>query len=44
MLVVTEGKERTLSEYAALLKSAGFDEVEGRETGTVLDVIWAVKP
>lgn len=43
MLVVTEGKERTLSEYTALLKTAGFADIEGRRTGTVLDAILAVK-
>ncbi|HLJ16026.1 MAG TPA: class I SAM-dependent methyltransferase [Bryobacteraceae bacterium] len=43
MLVVTEGKERTVTEYTALLKAAGFTEVEGRVTGTVLDAILAVK-
>src|SRR5579862_9774918 len=44
MLVCTEGKERTLSEYAGLLHEAGFREVEGRRTGTVLDVVLATKP
>jgi acetylserotonin N-methyltransferase len=29
MLVCTEGRERTLSEYAALLREAGFASVEG---------------
>lgn len=43
MLIATEGKERTLSEYASLLRSAGFESVEGRQTGTVLDIILAVK-
>jgi acetylserotonin N-methyltransferase len=43
MLVVTEGRERTLSEYSALLRTAGFAEVEGRRTGTALDAILAVK-
>jgi acetylserotonin N-methyltransferase len=43
MLVVTEGKERTLGEYTALLKSAGFAEIDGRQTGTVLDAILAIK-
>ncbi len=43
MLVVTEGRERTLSEYATLLYSAGFETVKGRVTGTPLDAILAVK-
>jgi len=43
MLVCTEGKERTLTEYAALLHAAGFTSVEGRRTGTVLDVVLATK-
>ena len=43
MLVCTEGKERTLSEYAALLHQTGFTEVEGRRTGGPLDVILGVK-
>ena len=43
MLVCTEGTERTLSEYAALLGEAGFAEIEGRRTGAPLDAILAVK-
>jgi acetylserotonin N-methyltransferase len=43
MLVVTEGRERTLSQYAALLRRAGFASVEGRRTGVRLDGILAVK-
>jgi len=43
MLVCTEGKERTLSEYAALLYEAGFSQVEGRKTGAPLDAILATK-
>jgi O-methyltransferase domain/Dimerisation domain len=43
MLICTEGKERSLSEYAALLCEAGFAEVEGRKTGAPLDAILAVK-
>lgn len=43
MLVGTEGKERTLAEYAALLKEAGFSKVQGRKTGAPLDAILAVK-
>jgi ubiquinone/menaquinone biosynthesis C-methylase UbiE len=43
MLVCTEGKERTLAEYAALLCDAGFEEVLGRKTGAPLDAVMAVK-
>ena len=43
MLVCTEGRERTVSEYAALLREAGFSEVEGRKTGAPLDAVLAVK-
>ncbi|HLI33913.1 MAG TPA: class I SAM-dependent methyltransferase [Terriglobia bacterium] len=43
MLVCTDGKERTLSEYTAFLREAGFAEVEGKRTGTPLDAILAVK-
>ncbi len=44
MLVCVEGKERTLAEYAAVLKEAGFTSVEGRRTGAPLDAVLAVKP
>ena len=43
MLVVTEGRERSLDEYRALLNAAGFCQVEGRRTGAPLDAILAVK-
>ena len=43
MLVVTEGRERSLSEYTRLLRAAGFREVDGRRTGVALDVILARK-
>ena len=43
MLVCTEGKERTLSEYAALLRQAGFAQIEGKVTNAPLDAILAVK-
>lgn len=43
MLVCTEGRERTLSEYAALLHRAGFKEVRGQITGAPLDAVLAVK-
>lgn len=43
MLVVTEGKERSVSEFAGLLREAGFGRVEGRLTGAPLDAVLAVK-
>ncbi len=43
MLVCTEGKERTLAEYTALLQEAGFAQVEGKVTNAPLDAILAVK-
>jgi acetylserotonin O-methyltransferase len=43
MLVCTEGKERTLSGYRALLAAEGFVDVEGRKTGTPLDAVLAFK-
>jgi len=44
MLVCTEGKERTLSEYRRLLEEAGFSAVQGKVTGAPVDAIFAVKP
>lgn len=43
MLVCTEGKERTLAEYEALLREAGFTSVEGKVTGAPIDAILARK-
>jgi acetylserotonin N-methyltransferase len=43
MLVVTEGRERSLSDYTRLLRAAGFRDVEGRRTGAALDAILARK-
>jgi acetylserotonin N-methyltransferase len=43
MLVVAEGKERTLGEYAALLQRVGFAEVDGRYTDSPVDAVLAVK-
>jgi acetylserotonin N-methyltransferase len=43
MLVCTEGRERTLSEYRELLTSAGFRSVEGRVTGAPIDAVLALK-
>jgi acetylserotonin N-methyltransferase len=44
MLTCTEGKERTLSEYEALLTKAGFAEVRGYRTTSPLDAVLAIKP
>jgi len=43
MLIVTEGKERSLSDYTRLLRRAGFSRVDGVRTGAYLDAILAVK-
>ncbi len=43
MLVCTEGKERTLAEYSALLRDAGFAQVEGKVTDSPLDAVLATK-
>jgi len=43
MIVCTEGRERTLSEYASLLSDAGFSSVEGFRTSVPLDAILAIK-
>ncbi len=43
MLLYTEGKERTLAEYKALLERVGFSSVRGIVTPSPLDVILAVK-
>ena len=43
MLTCTEGKERSLSEYEALLTEAGFQNVIGCRTSTVIDVVMAFK-
>jgi acetylserotonin N-methyltransferase len=43
MLVCTEGKERTLAEYEALFRRAGFGEVSGCRTPSPLDAVLAVK-
>jgi len=44
MLVVTEGRERTFSEYRGLLEEAGFVNAEHRRTGAPHDGILALKP
>ena len=43
MLTCTEGKERTFSEYEALLKQVGFSQVSGAKTPAPLDAVLAVK-
>ena len=43
MLVCTEGRERTLSEYSSLLRTAGFGEIRGHITGAPLDAVLAFK-
>ena len=43
MLVCTEGRERTLGEYRALLEAAGFHDIQGRMTGAPLDAVLALK-
>jgi acetylserotonin N-methyltransferase len=43
MLICTEGRERTLSEYATLLRDAGFREIHGHITGVPLDAVLALK-
>jgi acetylserotonin N-methyltransferase len=44
MLTVTEGKERTLDQYAGLLEKVGFVNVQGRRLPAPLDAILARKP
>ncbi len=43
MLVCTDGRERTFSEYRELLVTAGFPNVDYRQTGSLVDAILAVK-
>lgn len=43
MLICTEGKERTAAEYEALLKEAGFAQVDSKFTGAAVDAVLAVK-
>jgi len=43
MLVCTEGRERTLSEYSALVRGVGFGEIRGKVTGAPLDAMLAIK-
>jgi acetylserotonin O-methyltransferase len=44
MLICTEGKERTLSEYAELLHKVGFRGVRGSRNHSPLDAVLATKP
>ncbi len=43
MLVCTDGRERTLAEYRELLEHAGFSDVRGSRTGSLVDAIFALK-
>ncbi|WP_321472428.1 methyltransferase [uncultured Paludibaculum sp.] len=43
MLICTEGRERTATEYQALLESCCFTRVEARRTGAPLDAVLAFK-
>ncbi|MBI3408206.1 MAG: homocysteine methyltransferase [Planctomycetes bacterium] len=43
MLICTEGKERTLSEYAELVNTVGFAMAEEARTGSPLDAVLARK-
>ncbi|MCU1259143.1 MAG: hydroxyneurosporene-O-methyltransferase, partial [Bryobacterales bacterium] len=43
MLVCTEGRERSLEEYRALLRGVGFHSVEGVRTGKPVDALLARK-
>jgi acetylserotonin N-methyltransferase len=43
MLCVTEGRERTLAEYEALMRRAGFTRVAGRRIGAPLDAVLALR-
>jgi acetylserotonin N-methyltransferase len=44
MLVMTEGKERSVSGYRRLLEPLGFIQIEGRSTDAYLDAVLARKP
>ncbi len=43
MLVCTDGRERTLAEYEALLRAAGFHQISAKNTGVPLDAMLAIK-
>jgi len=44
MLVASHGRERTASEYQALLTEAGFIDLNAQKTGVLVDAILARKP
>jgi acetylserotonin N-methyltransferase len=44
MLTCTEGRERSLAEYEAILQESGFVDVRGSRTSSPLDAILAVRP
>jgi acetylserotonin O-methyltransferase len=44
MLVCTEGKERTITEYESLLSRCGFRDVQAMRTQSPLDALLAIKP
>lgn len=44
MLTCTEGRERSLAEYEALLTAAGFHDIRGCRTSSPLDAVIGVKP
>lgn len=43
MLVCTDGRERSPSEYRALLEAEGFSDIEHRLTGSLVDAVLALK-
>ena len=43
MLVVAEGRERSASEYEALVREAGFSSFQFQVTGGPVDAMLAVK-
>lgn len=43
MLICTEGRERSESDYRALLEAAGFTNIEARRSGAPLDAVLGVK-
>jgi len=43
MLVCTDGRERTFTEYKALLDAAGFTNLISHRTGVVVDAVFATK-
>jgi acetylserotonin O-methyltransferase len=43
MLICTDGRERSVPQYRALLEAAGFSRVEAKRTGAPLDAILAYR-